>query len=84
MDPIKLKIPDYFDVIKNPMDLGTIKRKLMNNAYKSGEDFIDDLDLVFRNCRIYNPPDSEVIRMCDNVEDLYEQELKSMDLLNYR
>ena len=25
VDPVRLNLPDYFDVIKNPMDLGTIK-----------------------------------------------------------
>jgi bromodomain-containing protein 3 len=31
VDPVKLNIPDYFDIVKEPMDLGTIKQKLATN-----------------------------------------------------
>ena len=33
VDPVKLGLPDYFDVIKQPMDLGTIKRRLEQGTY---------------------------------------------------
>ena len=33
VDPIALGVPNYFEVIKRPMDLGTIKTKLHNNTY---------------------------------------------------
>ena len=36
VDAHKLQIPDYFDVVKEPMDFGTIKNKLHNNQYKDG------------------------------------------------
>lgn len=65
VDPTKLNIPDYFDVVKNPMDFGTIKKKLNNNAYSSGERLIEDFELVFHNCRIYNPPESDVGVICN-------------------
>jgi len=33
VDPKKLNIPDYLDIIKEPMDFGTVKTKLNNNQY---------------------------------------------------
>ncbi len=33
VDTVKLNIPDYFMIIKRPMDLGTIKKRLDNNYY---------------------------------------------------
>ena len=33
VDAMKLGIPDYFDIVKQPMDLGTVKAKLQNNVY---------------------------------------------------
>lgn len=42
------------------MDLGTIKKKLQLNVYGDASEFIDDMELVFYNCRIYNGTTSEV------------------------
>ena len=42
------------------MDLGTIKKKLQYNVYKDATEFIDDVELVFYNCRTYNGTTSEV------------------------
>ncbi|CAG9331571.1 unnamed protein product [Blepharisma stoltei] len=80
VDCVKLRIPDYYDVIKHPMDFGTIKKKLNNNVYESGEELIADLDLVFENCRIYNQPDSDVFLMCTQVENVYKHQLKILGL----
>jgi hypothetical protein len=44
VDPKKLHIDDYFQVITKPMDLGTVKRKLTNNAYDRGEEVMSDLE----------------------------------------
>lgn len=43
VDPIKLNIPDYLDIIKNPMDLSTVKTKLGNNEYTKISDFLNDV-----------------------------------------
>ncbi|KAK3848138.1 MAG: hypothetical protein J3R72DRAFT_357988, partial [Linnemannia gamsii] len=54
VDPIALGIPTYFDVIKHPMDFGTIEKKLIAGEYNSGEEVIQDVRLVFSNCATFN------------------------------
>ena len=44
----------------NPMDFGTIRTKLKEHKYEKIEDFMDDMDLVFHNCRLYNGTESDV------------------------
>ncbi|KFM27509.1 putative pleiotropic drug resistance protein 2 [Auxenochlorella protothecoides] len=48
--------PGYYAVIKNPMDLGTVKTKLDHRRYSSLLEFRDDVRLIFANCRQFNPP----------------------------
>lgn len=59
VDPVKLQIPTYFDVIKKPMDFGTITRKLASGAYTSAQAFRDDLLLVVNNAIEFNPADHQ-------------------------
>lgn len=56
VDPIKLGIPSYFDIIKHPMDLGTILSNINTNSYSNVNQFIDDVRLVFFNATTFNPP----------------------------
>ena len=84
VDPIKLDIEDYFDIIKRPMDFGTIKKKLNNNAYDGGKDFLEDVELVFQNCRDYNKPGSDAYVMCDSVWDVYQKQVAELELYRYR
>ncbi|KAJ3012031.1 Transcriptional activator spt7 [Thoreauomyces humboldtii] len=57
---LKREVPDYYDVIKNPMDLGTMAAKLEAHQYLSKRDFADDLTLIWNNCMQYNshPPEN--------------------------
>lgn len=54
VDPIKLNIPDYFDIVKEPMDLSTIRTKLNSNQYMRATEFVRDVTLMFDNCILYN------------------------------
>ena len=60
VDPVELGLPDYFDVIKRPMDLGTILKKLDSNPYHSIDDFEADVRLTFENAITYNETGSDV------------------------
>ncbi|KAH3745081.1 transcription factor GTE12 [Pelomyxa schiedti] len=55
VDPISLKIPDYFDVVKDPMDFSTILTNVKNGLITTPEDFANDMRLVFSNAMMYNP-----------------------------
>lgn len=50
----RLGIPMYPIIIKNPMDLGTIKKKVKQHSYKTLNEFISDVQLVWDNCKLYN------------------------------
>lgn len=45
---------DYHKIIKNPMDMGTIKKRLEHNYYWSASEYMQDFNTMFTNCYIYN------------------------------
>jgi len=47
-------LQDYYRIIKHPMDMGTIKKKLDSQQYICAKDCIDDFNLMFNNCYTYN------------------------------
>ncbi|KAM7268406.1 hypothetical protein ACFE04_010572 [Oxalis oulophora] len=76
VDVVKLNIPDYFTVIKRPMDLGTIKQKLSSGVYSSPLEFLDDVRLTFTNAMTYNPPTNDAYIMADTMSKFFEQRWK--------
>lgn len=83
VDPIRLNLPDYLDIITHPMDLGTIKKKLYGNVYTDGETMMTDFRLVFENCKKYNEGDEEVLGMCRHVEESYQAQVEALGLVKY-
>lgn len=72
VDPVALKIPDYFSIITRPMDLGTIKSRLEKNMYSGIEEFAADVRLTFSNAMLYNPPDNSVHKMAVELKNIFE------------
>ncbi|KAF2666652.1 hypothetical protein BT63DRAFT_314226 [Microthyrium microscopicum] len=58
----KRDAPDYYTIIKHPMDIGTMLKKLKNFAYKSKKEFVDDLNLIWSNCLKYNTDPNHFLR----------------------
>lgn len=58
-------LSDYLDVVKCPMDLGTIKSKIESNNYNSIEEIANDIRLVWTNCMLYNRDGSEFYHLAD-------------------
>lgn len=51
---IGLELYDYPEVVKHPMDLGTINQKLRDKKYKTVESVLNDIQLIWDNCKLYN------------------------------
>lgn len=73
VDAEKLCIPDYHDIIKHPMDFGTIKTRLSQNLYKTPREFAEDVRLVFRNAMTYNPKGQDVHTMAEELSIIFEE-----------
>jgi len=50
----KYNYRDYYEVIKNPIDLSSMKNKTKSNEYKYLQQFLDDIELMLNNSKIYN------------------------------
>lgn len=57
-----LDVPDYYDVIKYPMDLRTMGERLKRGYYVTRRLFMADMARIFSNCRLYNSPETEYFR----------------------
>uniref|UniRef100_A0A8C1FGE8 histone acetyltransferase n=1 Tax=Cyprinus carpio carpio TaxID=630221 RepID=A0A8C1FGE8_CYPCA len=75
VDPMLLGIPDYFDIVKNPIDLSTIKRKLDTGQYQEPWQYVDDMWLMFNNAWLYNRKTSRVYKYCSKLAEVFEQEI---------
>ncbi|KAK7411039.1 hypothetical protein VNO78_02384 [Psophocarpus tetragonolobus] len=79
VDIVKLNIPDYFTVIKHPMDLGTVKRRITAGEYLNPMDFAADVRLTFKNAMTYNPPGNDVHIMAETLGKFFETRWKAIE-----
>ncbi|KAI4822857.1 hypothetical protein KUCAC02_008382, partial [Chaenocephalus aceratus] len=78
VDAIKLNLPDYYTIIKIPMDMGTIKRRLENSYYWNAQECIQDFNTMFTNCYIYNKPGDDIVLMAESLEKAFLQRVTEM------
>jgi bromodomain-containing factor 1 len=79
VDPVALNIPTYFQIIKKPMDLATVRTKLTNNVYEKARDFEEDVRLIFKNCYKFNPDGDLVHTSGRQLEDLFNEKWATKD-----
>lgn len=72
--------PRYFEYIKHPMDISTIRKKLESDEYTSVAEFIADAELMFNNCRTYNNPTSPYIEAAGRLQQRIQQGMTKQGL----
>eukprot|EP00474_Spongospora_subterranea_P008673 CRZ09131.1 hypothetical protein [Spongospora subterranea] len=81
LDPVdweELGIPDYPEVIKVPMDLGTVKAKLEDGKYETENDFAADVRRVWDNAKKYNQPGSGIYVAADALSKLFDRRMQKV------
>ncbi|CAM9145756.1 unnamed protein product [Ectocarpus sp. 12 AP-2014] len=83
VDPLKLGIPDYFKRVPHPMDLGTIKSRLLSMSYTTPEEFASDVRLVFKNAIGFNPETHFVhtwaVQLLNEFDQEYSKQIGKLD-----
>lgn len=54
VDHVGLGLTDYLTIIAHPMDLSSVKAKLKGGNYNTYQDALNDIQLIWDNCKKYN------------------------------
>ncbi|XP_036055812.1 protein polybromo-1 isoform X5 [Onychomys torridus] len=69
--PSKVQYPDYYAIIKEPIDLKTIAQRIQNGIYKSIHAMAKDIDLLAKNAKTYNEPGSQVFKDANSIKKIF-------------
>lgn len=78
VDAVKLNIPTYYEIIKNPMDLSTMEKKCQDGEYKSVSQFADDFNQIISNCVTFNGTGSPITAMVRSIETSFKKYMSNM------
>ncbi|KAM3620779.1 uncharacterized protein V6R79_001807 [Siganus canaliculatus] len=71
--PSKVHYPDYYAIIKEPIDLRTIAQRIQIGAYKSVGAMAKDIELMTKNAKTYNEPGSQVFKDANTIKKVFIQ-----------
>lgn len=72
VDADGLGLRDYHDIVKHPMDLSTIKKKMDGREYRKPDEFANDVRLMLANSFRYNPAEHDVNRCGRKILEMFE------------
>lgn len=78
VDYVALNIPHYPDIIKHPMDLSTIEKKLKNDDYTCMDDLVADFELMVENCQKFNGPAHNVTASALSMRAYFMKQMESI------
>ena len=76
VDPERDGALDYYDVIKNPMYLNEVKRKIIANEYESVLEWEKDVNLIWSNAKSYNGDDTLFTHMAMEASMWFTKKIK--------
>ncbi|XP_029455310.1 protein polybromo-1 isoform X6 [Rhinatrema bivittatum] len=77
--PSKVQYPDYYAIIKEPIDLKTIAHRIQTGHYKSVNAMGKDIDLLAKNAKTYNEPGSQVFKDATTIKKLFALKKSEVD-----
>ncbi|KAF0306507.1 Bromodomain adjacent to zinc finger domain protein 1A [Amphibalanus amphitrite] len=81
LKPVRGKdAPGYYQIVRQPMDLTTMQKKVNSGAYGSAAEFTADAGLIFSNCLMYNDTNAPISRDCLKLRRFFEKRSKELGL----
>ncbi|CEL06684.1 Putative Component of the RSC chromatin remodeling complex (Eurofung) [Aspergillus calidoustus] len=74
----KRNVPDYYDIIKEPMALSILKQRINKREYKKFTDFVRDCALIPHNAQTYNRPKSQAYEDSLVIKDAFISEFEKL------
>ncbi|KAI9738207.1 MAG: hypothetical protein M1834_008705 [Cirrosporium novae-zelandiae] len=74
----KRTLPDYYEVIKEPMALSTLKQKTNTKQYKNFSEFVRDCTLIVHNAQTYNRPEAMAYQDALIIKGVFEREFQNL------
>lgn len=72
------EVPEYYEVITDPIDLSKVEERLNSKSYACLESFVSDVTKIFDNCRYFNQRDSPYYRCAEVLESFFVQKLRAL------
>lgn len=79
VDVVGLGLPNYYDKVKEPMDLSLVRDRLTRGFYTTPAQFARDVRLIWSNCKLFNPPDSSFAQMADKMSQSFESKFAPIE-----
>ncbi|CAO3645338.1 unnamed protein product [Mucor fragilis] len=78
LEPVSVDdVADYYDIVKDPMDLATLEENVKADAYPTMEDFVKDTQKIFENCKLYNAEDTEYAKCSAKLERFFNEKVRA-------
>ncbi|KAL4655206.1 protein polybromo-1-like isoform X2 [Arapaima gigas] len=77
--PSKVHYPDYYAIIKEPIDLRTIAQRIQMGSYKNISAMAKDIDLLTKNAKTYNEPGSQVFKDANTIKKIFAQKRNEIE-----
>ncbi len=81
-DWVKMDLPMYPKIVKKPMDLSTMRKKLDAGEYPGAKEFYADFKLMIKNCFNFNPSGTPVQLAGVELQKLFEEKWKNLPPLH--
>ncbi|KAL4432321.1 hypothetical protein ABPG74_011080 [Tetrahymena malaccensis] len=81
-EPVDVKalgLSDYYDIVKKPMDISTLKNNFLEGVYKTIKEVWEDFDLIVNNCKAYNRiPDHPINQKADQMKSRVDKNFQKL------
>lgn len=76
--PNRRLLPDYFDIIAEPIAFSTIRSKIQKKQYSTFPEFVRDVSQICHNAQVYNRPSAPIFGAAERLREVFKAELQKL------